>query len=163
MIINPAASHAIGEGIFLAQVLVLLVSVIFCLLGASDKLRGWPAARQYRMRDLLTVLIFITTLGSLAFGMYGLTAICFFIVMPATRAALDPTRSEITEARQAEIAAAMTRSDALRLLELEPDEAVAPAIEIAYDRLHGLVSRRKGGGSPFYLARLQAARDFLLK
>lgn len=154
---------AAGSFFFYLQAIVLFICIAVCLLAAAEKFRGWPVQRQRSLRDVLTALLGIASLAALATGRWTLAPVCLFMVLPMLRSILDPLRGQLTDEQRAAITAGMTKEDALRLLELDAEEATAAAIEAAYARLSALAASRKGGASPFYAARLAAARDFLVK
>ena len=152
-----------SEILFYLQAVILIGCIGMCLYAAAEKTRGWPAARQYSVRNMLTALLGMASLSSLVTGRWTLVPVSLFMVLPMLRAIFDPVRGVVTDEQRTDIVKAMTRADALRLLELDEDEVSEAAVAAAYARLYKLVAGRKGGIHPYYAARLETARDFLLK
>ena len=144
-------------------VLILIaVTAVVVYLSANNYFRRWPPARLEYLRAQLTMIL-IAVLGlSLISGRIQYMSILLFLALPLIRNMLDPKRGMVDEKAHAEIASAMTREEALRILEVDEDEATPEAIEASYLRLMKLVHPDRGG-TTYFAAKLNAARDYLTK
>lgn len=144
-----------------ALIVLLLIGVVLYL-SASNRLRHWPAARAEFLRALMTVTLVVLALVAAFTGRFSIVPITLFLAIPIVRTVLDPKRDHIPPDRQQKMTAEMTRDEALRILELDVEEATPAAVEVAYVRLMKLVHPDRGG-TTYFAAKLNAARDFLTK
>lgn len=155
-----AAVPLVTDLVGLLVLLVLVIAGAVVLLSANNYFRNWPAARLEYLRSLLTMLLIAVGILAVVSGRLQFIALLFFLALPLIRNMLDPKRGEVTEEAKAQITSEMTRDEALRILELDEDEATGEAIEAAYLRLMKLVHPDRGG-TTYFAAKLNAARDYL--
>lgn len=122
--------------------------------GWTDRLqpdrRGW-------LRGACDAAIVMLGLACSYNGAPTIFLFCLLFGVPLTHYLLSPSRGRWSPAAAKPPA---TRDEALRLLELEPEEDTPGQVQAAYERLLALVPEKNREAS-FYAARLGAAYSFL--
>ena len=141
-----------------------LLAILFAgsyVLAMTGRLDAVPAVWLLRLRLATIILVLLLGLWAAWLGAIAILPLTAFLGVPILRYLLNPERDRITAEHVTAIRVAMTRAEALRLLELDEDEAAPAPIEAAYRRLIALVAPAARARS-YYAVKVQAARDFLL-
>ena len=145
--------------------LVLSLLAILCLgsyvLAMTGRLDGVPAKRLLRARLWASIILVALGVWGAMLGAIALLPLAVFMGVPILRYLLNPERDCLAPEHVAQLQTGIDRAEALRLLELDEDEATPAGIEAAYTRLIGLVAPVARAHS-YYAVKIQAARDTLL-
>lgn len=145
----------------MGYVLILMVALLgtVYVLVAQGRVDSWPQERVKMVRNLFTLLIVLLGIYGIMRGSVGVLALTVFILIPIVRNLLSP-KAPLGEKERTQIMADMTRAEALRILELDEDEATPEAIDASYKRIMRVVHPDQGG-TTYFAAKLNAARDYL--